>query len=75
MLFVMPACAFRFLHQPSRLKQPFLMSAIGGNVSQNSANERPTSKSGQYQKPKRFRESKLLIRDLIRKLFFAPGAK
>jgi hypothetical protein len=36
------------------------------NVLQNSANERSTSKSGEYQNLKwRFRESKLPIRDLI----------
>jgi hypothetical protein len=42
------------------------MSALPLNVLQNSANERSTSKSGQYQNLKRrFRESKLPIRDLI----------
>jgi hypothetical protein len=56
------------LHQIAEISKPVSgwMSAFGGNVLQNSANERSTSKSGQYQNLKwRFRESKLPIRDLI----------
>jgi hypothetical protein len=49
---------------------------FGGNVLQNSANERSTSKSGQYQNLKRrFRESKFPIRLDLENCSSRQGAK